>query len=482
MSSFEERLRQLEGDVAGDLVEQRRVDAPVDFTRWENDPIGFMREVLRFEPWSAQVEVAESVRDHELVSVAGCNAAGKDAIAAQLALWWVYACGGLVLLSSATMKQVKDASMVEVARAFSRARGRYALPGDLFQMSLRLDGEPRLLAFTSTESSRLTGYHQHRILAILSEAQAVEDFGYEGMMSCATGPQDRLLAVGNPVLTSGRFYTAHMNPSSPWKAIRISAEEHPNVVEGRTVIPGGPSRAWTRRMAAEWGRHSNMYRSRVLAEFPDQGEESLIARSWVEDAMARGEAASAPPATLEPILAVDVAQYGPDRTVVGVRRGDSLERFVVWGNASIPETVRRVADVAVGEGFVRWAEWGMIVVDDVGMGTGVADGLKELGYRVRRFNGGYRGGLGDRFLNVRAQAFWRVRDLLESGKLRLPRDSSLAEELVAIRWHPTTENKVQIEPKVQLKGRLGRSPDRADCVSMAFWKETFRPFIMQPFL
>ena len=49
-----------------------------------------------------------------------------------------------------------------------------------------------------------------------------------------------------------------------------------------------------------------------------------------------------------------------------------------------------------------------------------------------------------------------------------PHDEELFDELVAIRWRATSNGKIQIEPKDDLKNRLGRSPDRADAVVLAF--------------
>lgn len=53
-------------------------------------------------------------------------------------------------------------------------------------------------------------------------------------------------------------------------------------------------------------------------------------------------------------------------------------------------------------------------------------------------------------------------------------DRKLFDDLVAIRWKPTAQGKVQIEAKEDLKSRLGRSPDRADAVSMAFYSRAVR--------
>ena len=87
------QLRRLEHDL-GKLVERHDTARDLsEFTRYANDPLGFIREVLKGEPWSRQEEIAESVKNDPLVVVRSCNAAGKDWIAAQLALWWVCARG-----------------------------------------------------------------------------------------------------------------------------------------------------------------------------------------------------------------------------------------------------------------------------------------------------------------------------------------------------------------------------------------------------
>ncbi len=59
---------------------------------------------------------------------------------------------------------------------------------------------------------------------------------------------------------------------------------------------------------------------------------------------------------------------------------------------------------------------------------------------------------------------------MEAGEIALPRDEMLFDELVATRWRPTSDGRVQIEGKDDLKARLGRSPDRADAVAMAFYR------------
>ncbi len=492
-------LRRLREDVGELLARHDRAQDISEFEAYAEDPIGFVRDVLGDTdpgPWWRQVEIAEAVRDHPLVAVRSNNSAGKDWLAARLALWWVYARGGLALVTGPTERQVVEVVMGQVARAFRRAS---SLPGDLYRSALRVGEteEAGILAFTSTEASRLTGFHAGRVFCVLTEAQAVEDFAWEGLLACATGPEDRLLAVGNPVAPDGRFYRA--SRAGTWKAIRVSAKEHPNVVEGRMVIPGGVSRAFVERIASEYGASSGVYRSRVLGEFPDQGEDALCALEWVVSAAERWqdeeEHEDRRPRGL-PIVAIDPARFGPDQTVAAVMRGSRVVRILAWRGASTMESVGRVAELLREEGIrpkpkaqrsapggfdaygrpTKFAlpaappeETGRIVVDEIGVGGGIVDRLRERGFEVTSFNGGGRprGKGRERHLNLRAQGYWTLRRALERGEISLPPDDDLRQELVSMRWGPTSSGQIQIEAKTELRARLGRSPDKADAVSMA---------------
>ena len=432
-----------------------------------------MREVLGASPWSCQIEIAQTVLECPLVCVQGANSVGKDFTIGQLALWWAYARGGLVLVTAPTQRQVREVLFGEISKAWHQARD---LPGELFSQALRLGPgtEGGIIGFTSTAVSNLTGFHGPRILGVLSEAQGLEPMAWEGLLSCATGGEDKLLAVGNPLQPSGQFYEAARGDT--WASITIPAAEHPNIVEGREVIPGGPSVEWMGRMGKEYGKGSNTYRSRVLSEFPDMGEEALFSRAWLDAAADHHESGKFTQLATHaiPIVAVDPARYGPDSTLTAVRRGPVIEKLVEWKNASTTETADRVEKLALEAGVKR--KWiasavgekpGTIVVDVVGLGAGVVDILKDKGFEVTEFNGGTFGYEQRRFLNVRAEAAWNLRKLLEDDVIAIPRDTKLFDELLATNWSPTADGKVRIEAKPDIKTRLGRSPDRADAVMMA---------------
>lgn len=496
-------LDNLEQDLGEAVAKHREARDPTEFEKYAGRPVGFITEVLNEQdpgPWEAQREVARAVRDHPLVAVRSCNSAGKDWIAARLALWWVYARRGLVLLTGPTERQVREIVMGEVTRAFHKAED---LLGELYSMALRVSPEAQagILAFTSNEASKITGFHGPRVFAVLTEAQGVEDFAYEGMLSCATGPEDRVLAVGNPLSPQGRFYDASQE-SSEWHDLQISAEDHPNVEQDEEVIPGAVSSAFVQRMAGEYGEDSPVYRARVEGEFPDHADEGLCRRVWIEEAQERHAARAKHDEHDEQeeederedeirAVAVDPARHGPDDTVIAVRRGPVIERLEIFSGATdtteITGHVRRLLDEEgfrtkqqfyeehEGEETPDISDLERVVVDEVGVGGGVADQLQEQEFNVAPYNGGSKPSQRERFRDVRAESYWRVRRLLEEGDIALPPDEKLAEELRRIRWSPTSGGKLRLEAKHEFKNRVGRSPDRADACVMCLYSEHLEP-------
>ena len=462
-----DRLREQVGEVIAKHEAARDIG---EFSRYADDPEGFMRDVLRCEPWEKQIEMAEMVRDHRRVVTISGQSMGKDWLCARLALWWIYARRGFVILTGPTERQVKHILMREVRRAFRRAP---ELPGELYSLELRVDEECGLIAMTSDKADKLVGFHHPRLLIAMTEAQGIEDLSWEAAEACCTSPGNRLWAYGNPTRL-GRFERAAK--SDRWKSLVISAFEHPNVVTGREEIPGGVSREWIDGMRAEYGGGSSVYRSRVLALFPEESVEGLISRAWLRAAFARHVAAErgdgprrddahlVPP----PIMALDVARYGPDKSALAVVRGSTVLELLTWGGASITETVDRVIahGLAVQERDI-WNRRPTVWVDEPGLGGGAIDVLKQRGYPTRGFNGSERASDPSRWLNTRAMAFWHFRTELEADNVTLPPDKLLLEEALSVEWTIAQNGAIQIVGKDLIRRQLGRSPDRLDSVVIA---------------
>lgn len=79
----------------------------------------------------------------------------------------------------------------------------------------------------------------------------------------------------------------------------------------------------------------------------------------------------------------------------------------------------------------------------------------------------------ERFLNLRAELYWKLRDALDPDgdiQLALPDDQLLASQLTAIKYKFNAKGKIQIESKEEMASRGLPSPDRADALAMTFMR------------
>lgn len=271
---------------------------------------------------------------------------------------------------------------------------------------------------------------------------------------------------GNPLTPSGRFFDVSRSPG--WRSIRIPATDHPNLLEGREVIPGGVTLEFAERMAVEYGEESGVYRARVAGEFPDESEDALCARSWIDAAVERWESGEMESKTdHEPVvLSLDPARFDPDASVLIVMQGPVVREILSWTKKGLNETTGRVLTKLDEVGSA------IVVVDEPGLGGGVIDRLAEQGVEVVSYNGGRRAELvpnPERFRNRRAAAYWMLRQRLEDGELALPPNDQLADELTTIRWRVNSSGQIALEAKDRVRERLGRSPDTADALAAAVW-------------
>jgi phage terminase large subunit len=471
------RIRKLTAEVGELLERHERGSSAETFAKYHDDPCGFLTEVLGVKNlWSRQRDIALAVRDRRQVAVRSNNSAGKDYLAARLALWWAVCRGGLVILTGPTERQVRQVLWKELARAF---RSNADLPGELFSLAYRIGDEDKILGFTSDNADRLTGFHDANMLIVVTEGQGVEADAYEAAQACATSENSRICVLGNPLRNTGEFYRISKSPN--WHDIRISAHEHPNVIEGREVIPGAVTAEWIANIEAEYGKDSAQYKARVDGEFPESGSiDSLVESAWIARAVELWESQSlhVTANAFPRIVVADIARGGADHTCIGIMRGPVLESLDMVREPDLMQTAKMLHEWALeigrlSTGRVRptaedlHAARAHIVVDDAGLGGGVTDRLRELKARVHPFIGAAAAKRNPgRFANARAEAYFAVREALMKERLALPPIAELREELLATDYTTNAADKIIIENKDLIRAKIGRSPDRADVLSM----------------
>lgn len=163
---------------------------------------------------------------------------------------------------------------------------------------------------------------------------------------------------------------------------------------------------------------------------------------------------------------VDIARFGGDENVAAIRHGPVVD---IAYNSSHQDTNKTTDDLAK---FIDEEEPETTKVDSVGVGAGVYDNLKAMGYNVREVVGGASPRDKDRFLNARAENHWGLRKRMTDGDLDLPEGQVVRSQLAGIKYKTVTDRKLKIESKEDMKKRGVKSPDYAEAIINAFAEGT----------
>lgn len=116
-----------------------------------------------------------------------------------------------------------------------------------------------------------------------------------------------------------------------------------------------------------------------------------------------------------------------------------------------------------------------IFIDDIGIGRGVSDRLKEKGIKVNGVAVGEKPQDQSRFKNIKAEINWSMKKWLEAGGKIEKNDGFL--QLLWIKYKVSTDKMIQIEPKQELVQRTGKSPDYSDSLALTFYPSPPTPSI-----
>jgi hypothetical protein len=452
----------MDGTIADDL------DARGILARCQADPVFFSDNVLgRERPWERQVDIMLSVRDNRRTAVPSGFAAGKTWVAAQTALWFLFAhMHSLVITTAPTWRQVENVLWAEIRRQHGQSR--IQLGGRALRTHIRLDDDWFAIGLSTDDPTRFQGFHNEHVLVIFDEAAGVSRQVWEAAEGQMAGAHSRWLAIGNPVASSGAFYDACK--SDLWKVIRVSCLDTPNLKAGKVVYPKLVTPEWVSERRREWGEDSPLYQSKVLGQFPTASEHGLIPLAWVIAANERIDAATNHyvPARDELRIGVDVARSGADSTVFLLRDARRILEIESHHSLSITESTGRLHHFVARHGVA----WRRVHIDVIGFGAGVVDILNEQNCYPKGVNFGAGPHDAERFANMRAECYWRLREALRpdiKDPLAIPADFGLlGSELASIEWHVTSSGKIILEPKEKLKQRIGRSPDHADALALSY--------------
>jgi hypothetical protein len=196
--------------------------------------------------------------------------------------------------------------------------------------------------------------------------------------------------------------------------------------------------------------------------FASSSPRALIRATLVAKARRNRDLAAAGPR----IMSVDPAEYGDDSTSVMFRQGRVSRRLGKWTGLGTMETVGRVGLIADKQ------KPDVIFVDATGVGTGVADRLKEEGYPVVRVHFGEKPRDGERYVLLRDELWGEMAEWLADEPASIEDDDDMASQLTSVQYGYDSKRRLKLESKEVMKSRGLHSPDDADALALTFARGT----------
>lgn len=443
--------------------------AALALARWRKDPVEFVRDVFKAEPDEWQVDVLRAFPTAPRLAMKACKGPGKSCVLAWLV--WNFMLTRLhpkVVCTSITGDNLADGLWTELANW----QGRSELLRGMFTWSktrIVAKDHPETWwcsarqwakgADTKTQGETLAGIHADYVMFVLDEAGGIPDAvaaAAEAGLANVVDPtkqEAHLLLAGNPYALEGPLYRACTTERRLWHLTEITADPDDPKRTPRVSV------AWAREQIEKYGKDNPWVLVNVFGKFPPSSLNALLGPDEVNACLGRhlGDRATEGAAR---ILGVDVARDGGDRTVLFPRCGPvAYDPVIMRGTNNIA-----VAD-RIQMAFKNWRPH-MIFVDATGgYGGGVIDLLEQAGLPVVGVQ--FAGSPCDaRYSNKRSEMWFLMAEWVRRGAA-LPELGDLTKELTSPTYY-FKGDRFALEPKDQIKARLGFSPDLADALCLTF--------------
>ncbi|WP_323008518.1 phage terminase large subunit [Paracoccus sp. (in: a-proteobacteria)] len=300
--------------------------------------------------------------------------------------------------------------------------------------------------------------------------KSLEGFDIAWWEEAATAGQGPLDMLRPTLRKPGSQIWFTYNPRLRSDPVDVMMRQDPRFEDSRTVVEAnwrdnpfrGPELEEERLLdlAGDEARYRHIWEGDYEAESDMQ----FIGGGLVREAMARE-----PNPTIgdELVLGVDVARFGDDRSVIWARRGrdaKTMPPIVMQGADTMQVAARVMAEI-------DRLHPDAVFIDEGGVGGGVIDRCRQMGYSVVGVN---FGGKADRAIegvpkcrNKRAQMWATMREWLRSGGC-IPDSRDLEMDLTGPLYSFDVQNAIELEKKSDMKKRGVSSPDEADALALTF--------------
>lgn len=470
----------------------------------------YAEKVLKAKLTDKQKASARKFQEKRRLNIRASHGVGKSFLAAVCVNWFFDCIADSITITTApTAAQVKDVLWKEIRSQRSRAKLGGLLPK---APRMEVSAEWFAVGMTAAKGEAFQGRHGKAILLVFDEAVGVDSTFFESGEGMMVDTECYWLNIYNPTDPSAKV--KELEESGDFEVEQISALDHPNVIAGLAGLPspypGAVSLPWVEKAlknwcvkvdatqtkigdfefpvdSGVWYRPGPLFQGRVLGVWPTLSTNNVWSEALFLGCLEKQDIDYRIP--LE--VGVDVARFGDDFTTIIVRRGGVVLYHETFNGNDTVFTAGRVAEIIPmystaksfqfeyrGQMYEAPQEspqglW--IKIDDDGVGGGASDILSNAGFSVERVNAGSKAAEELRYPNRRSELWFTTAEMAADFQLdfsRLLPDSIalIKRQLLAVKYKMDGRMRRVVESKDDLKKpkRLGRSPDDADALNLAF--------------
>lgn len=421
--------------------------------RWRLHPYDFVVECLGVKPTPQQTKVLRALEKPGVkISIRSGHGTGKSTLFAWIILWALVCFWDVkVPVTAPTAHQLSDVIWPEVEKWHSKMLDPWKSSITIKNDKISMAGTPGFAAARTGRKENpeaLQGFHADKVIFLIDEASGIAEVVFEAGRGALSTEGAIMVMAANPTRLTGYFYNSHHKNRDLFERFQFSCLDSPRV-----------TRDYIEEIAAEYGEDSDMYRVRVLGDFPHASDLQFMPADLVEGAMGkhlRSDEYSFAPV----IIGVDVAMFGGDRSVIMLRQG-LMSKLLFQIKGIEPEKLASVAAMYQDE-----YKADAVVVDAIGIGQAVISALHLMNRTPISFNAAEKATL-QNCSNMRAEVWYRMRDWFKEGG-SIEDNSDLRDDLIGPEYGFNVRGKLCIEKKEEMKKRGLASPDLADALAVTF--------------
>lgn len=395
------------------------------------------------------------------IAISSGHGVGKSAVVAWLIQFIIATrphCRGVI--TSGTYPQLRDKTWSELGKwhnmslikhwfTYSNSRG------NLSYVKTNAENSWNCIGTASTEhnADAFAGLHcaHSTPFYIFDEASAVPAKIFEVAQGGLTDGEPFIILTGNATKNSGGFIDAVKNVSGRW-IVRCVDSRNARMTN-KTLIE-----QWRR----DWGEDSDFFRVRVRGLPPHASSNQLIAFDIVDNAR-RNKLLPDEYQFVPIVIGVDVARMGLDESVITVRQGRKIHVQKVYRNLDNIQLALQIANT-----YSEYDNVTALLVDETGVGSGVVDYLRHLGYPVVGVIAGSEADDKKKYYNKRAEMWVKCKEWLAQGNCEIPDDQLLVDQLTGQEFYFDEKDRYRMVSKDDATTVGFNSPDRADSIVNTF--------------